>query len=897
MGNDALSDVYGVNTLRGGVGDDTYYLGGRFFDIFINPADLGGSLIEEVAGNDILVMPGIVESRIGKSVMGFDRIGKSLIIDLDKNGKVNAAKDLTITNFFSSNYGWRRGSGFIEAIDILDGRAVLNLFGLQEVERIRGGSPFGTFTPEIDRDERRVWLDLRVTNGSRVENEWNGKPVWIIIHGWNDNSSSFLGLANAVQSAKPGDLVMLLDWREAAKNGGDWHSVVNSLTQLNGDAASWISSVADFAYQKLTSWGIKNGNNLNFIGHSLGSLLSGEIASRFVSNGLGKVNTITALDPPSEFNLRNAADPLALLNGYDVNFALLGIQRPKRFQDVSNFSRAFLGSRSIAGNDEFASWVHESILMDFGDLGIGGSIAEHSRVISAFTNLIASQPKIINNLLSLDNTKNINFRDNAFKVVAPGLLNHEGVLKVNASNQPLFLVTKNKATTGLDDLFNLDDVIYGTNASDVITPTIFTRSDNFNPYYRNLSDSLSGGGHDIFYGGDGNDLIIGGIDQNTILHEYGDTLNGDSGNDTLKGAAGNDVLNGGTGNDNLNGGTGNDVLNGGDGNDILNGGDEPSSIPGSNTLRGDNGDDYLIGGNNNDYLIGGLGNDTMYGEGGNDIYIVDDVDDIIVERANSASGIDTVYSSVSYTISTNVETLVLSGVAAINGIGNSQNNRIYGNSASNNLSGGAGSDVLDGGVGADIMSGGIGNDIYFIDNAGDLVTEISALAPEIDTVYSSISHRLTANVERLTLTGTTAINGTGNNINNTIIGNSAANILYGGAGLDLLAGGLGADQFKFQNKIEGIDTITDFTVGSDKITLSASGFGGGLTAAGALNSTRFLKVTLGSQATTASQRFIYNSSTGGLYFDLDGSGVAAAVQFATLSSRPTLTATDFLVTT
>jgi Ca2+-binding RTX toxin-like protein len=228
-------------------------------------------------------------------------------------------------------------------------------------------------------------------------------------------------------------------------------------------------------------------------------------------------------------------------------------------------------------------------------------------------------------------------------------------------------------------------------------------------------------------------------------------------------------------------------------------------------------------------------------------------------------------------------------------IGSSGNDNLTGLAGNDKIDGLAGNDTLNGGLGNDTMIGGLGSDVYIVDAIGDVVTETSTLATEIDTVYSLISHRLTANVERLTLTGNSAINGTGNNSNNTIVGNSAANILYGGAGLDLLTGGLGADQFKFQNKIEGIDTITDFTVGTDKITVSASGFGGGLTA-GALNSTRFLKVTLGSQATTASQRFIYNSSTGGLYFDLDGSGAAAAVQFATLSSRPTLTATDFLVT-
>jgi Ca2+-binding RTX toxin-like protein len=113
------------------------------------------------------------------------------------------------------------------------------------------------------------------------------------------------------------------------------------------------------------------------------------------------------------------------------------------------------------------------------------------------------------------------------------------------------------------------------------------------------------------------------------------------------------------------------------------------------------------------------------------------------------------------------------------------------------LQGGTGNDTLDGGTGADTMLGGAGDDIYFVDNKDDTATE--AKGSGTDTVYASVSYTLGSNVEKLVLTGTEAINGTGTKLDNVLVGNAAANKLDGGYGSDTLSGGLGNDTLTGDN--------------------------------------------------------------------------------------------------
>lgn len=247
---------------------------------------------------------------------------------------------------------------------------------------------------------------------------------------------------------------------------------------------------------------------------------------------------------------------------------------------------------------------------------------------------------------------------------------------------------------------------------------------------------------------------------------------------------------------------------------------------GTNGITGTAGDDYLVGTSGADTIQGLAGNDTIDGRVGadkligglgNDTYIVDNIGDVIVENLNE--GLDTVQSSVTYTLGNNVENLFLTGTGTINGTGNNLDNAIVGNGAKNILTGGVGNDTLNGDAGADRMVGNAGNDTYIVDNTADTVVEASNSG--IDLVQSSISWTLSSNVENLTLTGTAAINGTGNNLNNAIVGNSANNILTGGAGNDTLTGGAGSDRFVYNSFDNRTDTITDFNTSQDTLDLSA----------------------------------------------------------------------------
>ncbi len=306
-------------------------------------------------------------------------------------------------------------------------------------------------------------------------------------------------------------------------------------------------------------------------------------------------------------------------------------------------------------------------------------------------------------------------------------------------------------------------------------------------------------------GTDDEDVLLGTADDNVIYGLGGnDIINAYEGNDFLDGGAGSDDMYGELGDDTYLVDNAADIVNEFDGEGIdtilssvtltLSANVENLTLTGTAAINGTGNSlaNILLGNSANNTLDGGAGADTMSGGAGNDTYVLNSTSDVVTE--NAGEGADLVKSNVTYTLSTNVENLTLTGTSAINGTGNSLDNVITGNSAANTLNGGAGRDIINGGAGADKMYGGVGDDTYTVDNNSDVVTENAGEG--VDLVNSRITHTLGANVENLTLTGTSAISGTGNGLDNVIIGNSAGNTLTGNAGNDTLNGGAGADKMR-----------------------------------------------------------------------------------------------------
>ncbi|HKY01944.1 MAG TPA: putative Ig domain-containing protein, partial [Burkholderiales bacterium] len=425
------------------------------------------------------------------------------------------------------------------------------------------------------------------------------------------------------------------------------------------------------------------------------------------------------------------------------------------------------------------------------------------------------------------------------------------------------------------------------------------------------------------------------VENLTLTGSSNTNATGNSGNNILTGNSGNNWLDGGIGNDSMTGGAGNDTYvvdsasdrvteNSGGGNDTVESSVtwtvgsnvERLTLTGSANINGTGNTlaNVLTGNIGNNTLNGGSGVDSMSGDAGDDTYVVDNAGDVVTELTEQ--GTDTVQTTLSYTLGVNVENLVITGSNNRTGTGNALDNVLTGNSGNNRLTGLDGNDKFIGGGGSDTFVGGTGNDYYVVDSTGDAVTELAGEGS--DTVETSLSYTLGNNVEDLVLTGTNNRTGTGNALDNALTGNSANNnltgnagndALYGGAGTDTLNGGSGNDQLNGGSAADtltggagqdlfvfssfggtNVDVITDFDIAEDTFGLDDAVFT--TIVPGALDPAMFV---IGTAAGDADDRIIYNSVTGNLYYDADGSGGGAEVRFAQLDSGVALTAADFAI--
>jgi uncharacterized delta-60 repeat protein len=301
---------------------------------------------------------------------------------------------------------------------------------------------------------------------------------------------------------------------------------------------------------------------------------------------------------------------------------------------------------------------------------------------------------------------------------------------------------------------------------------------------------------------------------------------------------------GGRGNDVLRGGVGNDTIVGGVGNDTIDGEDGNDSLrgeAGEDKIYGANGDDSISGGDGRDFLHGGYGNDTLSGDANDDFLIGDLGNDLLI-----GDSLDTTL--------------------------NGGNDTIFGGDGLDTLRGLFGNDVLDGENGNDSLDGGLGNDNIYGANGND-----------------------------------TLIGGDGNDYlnggydNDSLVGGAGDDILVGDQGADTLTGGLGKDIFELTNSQSGLfDRITDFVVGSDKISLSRSSFSALSTLAGTSLDLKLEFAVVGSApaAETSNALIVYNTADRSLTYNTNGTavGLGSGGIIAKLDGTVTLSSNDFQIT-
>jgi serralysin len=320
---------------------------------------------------------------------------------------------------------------------------------------------------------------------------------------------------------------------------------------------------------------------------------------------------------------------------------------------------------------------------------------------------------------------------------------------------------------------------------------------------------------------------------------------------------------------------------------------------GADTLKGFAGDDYIRARDGSDTLDGGLGEDLMLGGTGDDTYFVDTGRDVIIEYANE--GNDTVVASIGHTLRQAVENLFLLGSDDVNGVGNTQNNKILGNLGNNTLRGLDGDDELDGGNGDDTLIGGLGADRLIGGASTDTAYYVGASAG----LTASLGNAPLNTGDALGDTYSSIENLTGSNFDDKLNGNNQVNIIRGGSGddtikgyggSDTLIGGSGKDYYIFNTALNGatnVDKLSGWEASIDAIWLDDAIFTQISQPIGKMLSGYFKNINTG--AIDANDRIIYDKANGDVYYDADGSGGISAIRFADLPNNAALSYQDFSI--
>ena len=818
--DDLLFGTTGADTMQGLAGDDILSgdLGNDTLD-----GGLGADVLTGGDGNDTFIIDSIndtVNENVGE---GTDAVQSSVTI----TALYDNVENLTLTGAAALNGTGNELNNLItgnSAVNTLDGSyGDDTLDGGTGNDKLIGGYGDDTFIVDVagdvivenagqGNDTVKTALSFSLATYANIENitltgaaaaNATGNALDNVLTG-NSAANTLDGKVGADTMVGGGgnDTYIVDDVLDVVTEGS------NAGTDTVSSSVAFDLSVAGANVENLTLTGALS---INGTGNALANIITGNTGNNTIDGGAGN-DTMIGGTGNDTYIVDSSSDVVTELASGGTDTVLAGATYSlATLAAVENLTLTGTGNFNATGN-ALVNTLTGNTGNNFIDGGAGndtmiGGDGNDSYVVDSTTDVITELASQGTDSVSASASYTLGLNIENLVLTGTAAINGTGnaldnTITGNSGNNTLDGGTGNDVMTGGagNDTYIIDGI--GDDASEASgqgTDTVITTVEGYLLQANIENDTLGG----------------------TTAHGIGNTLDnvmtGNAASNTLDGLAGNDTLDGGAGADTLNGGTGNDtyvVDNSGDivneasgeGTDTINatasvdisGSDAEVEIinllgtaainatgsSSANTITGNTAGNILSGGDGNDTLDGGTGADTMIGGDGNDTFKVDNVSDVVTEA--SGEGTDTVISTVNYTLGANVDNLTLTGTTALIANGNADVNILTGN---------AGNNTLDGKVGADTMVGGLGNDIYFVDDLLDVVTE--SASGGTDTVSANITYTLAsaANVENLTLTGTAAIDGTGNSGVNVITGNSGNNTLDGGTGVDTLIGGAGNDTY------------------------------------------------------------------------------------------------------
>ncbi|MEZ0224911.1 MAG: beta strand repeat-containing protein [Alphaproteobacteria bacterium] len=628
-------------------------------------------------------------------------------------------------------------------------------------------------------------------------------------------------------------------------SGGSSGSDTVILTYTNAGAAQLINLSTYQNVENLTVAGtglfnlIGDGEDNILTGNASVNTLTGNGGEDTLDGGLG-ADILIGGNNDDTYVIDNSGDSITDTGGTDTIITKLTSGTYTLGAGFENLTLFGIASANITGNDgvNILTGSAGNNTLNGGleaDLMIGGAgndtyvVDDAGDVVEEATVANAGMDKVISGIdFDLSDTPELAFVENL--TLQPGVANIDGT-----GNDLVNIITGNAGNNTLDGGDGLDTLIGGagndTYIVDLIklngvvrledlvsetvsgTDTLVVRTSGDLGLVNGINGTLGATVENMDISGTGsNKLNIKGNLSNNIMtgNDWDNTIDGAAGNDTMFGGDGNDtfILSsvGDVANENSGGGAGTSDtvviayanttgiavdLGIGDYANI-----ENLKVTGTGLYN-------LIGDSGDNTLAGNASINTMTGYDGDDTYVVSTGDNII-EGAGGGSGTDTVISSVTWVLGSNLENLVLSGTSAIKGTGNDLDNTLTGNAGANILDGGAG-------AGSDSLIGGAGNDTYIVHSVSDQIAELPGGG--VDTVKTDVDFNLTTNgedIENIIITGV---------LGHAITGNDRSNILTGSVGDDFLDGSLGADRMigGFGNDAYYVDNLLDVVTESSSI--------------------------------------------------------------------------------